>query len=238
MNQSTADVVEIMKLVRDQFNQNPDKFRLSRYRVNAVKEIALRTDRKRSTVANAYIREHAPEINVTDEFQKLINEWILNDSNELVDIIMQRIPAREREKTIDDLHDENTEVRGLLDLEVMDSIQQEKYPEGRKRVYTHLKKERNPKLVSDAKRDWIIKHNGNVKCTVCDFSFSKKYGRYGEHFIEAHHNIPISELSEETVIEISDLSPVCSNCHRIIHRKRPFLSINELREIVESQHDR
>lgn len=237
MNQSTADVIEIMTLVRDQFNEKPDKSRLKQFRINALNQIALRRSRKRTTIANAYIRELKPHINGTIEFQKYLDDWILNDSNELIDVIKHFIPEWEREETIIDLQKKKTEVQKLLDFEVMDSISQKKYPEGRSKIYIHLTKERKQQLVADAKQNWKSIGNGDVKCSVCEFSFFKKYGIYGQDFIEAHHNIPISELSEETVMKISDLSPVCSNCHRIIHRRRPFLSIDELREIVESQND-
>lgn len=35
---------------------------------------------------------------------------------------------------------------------------------------------------------------------------------------------------EETKIE--DIAIVCSNCHRMLHRKRPWLSINELKQLL------
>jgi len=134
------------------------------------------------------------------------------------------------------LENEKAEVQKLLDYEAMDSVSQNKYPEGRSKIDIHLTKKRKQQLVSDAKQEWKKNSNGDIKCTVCNLSFLKKYLIYGQDFIEAPHNKPISELTEETVMKISDLSPVCSNCHRIIHRERPFLSIHELREIVQA-HD-
>lgn len=122
MNQSTADVIEIMTLVRDQFNEKPDKSRLKQFRINALNQIALRRSRKRTTIANAYIRELKPHINGTIEFQKYLDDWILNDSNELIDVIKHFIPEWEREETIIDLQKKKTEVQKLLDFEVMDSI--------------------------------------------------------------------------------------------------------------------
>ena len=32
----------------------------------------------------------------------------------------------------------------------------------------------------------------------------------------------------------TDLVPVCSNCHRMIHRRRPWLSVEQLRQLVRS----
>ena len=235
MKQSTADVIEIMVLVRDLFDAEPDKHLLKQFRINALNQIGERRGRERNTIANAYIRELKPYINGTTEFQKYLNEWILDESNELIDIIARFIPEWEREDTLGDLQNDKTEVQKLLDYEALDSVSQKKYPEGLSKIDIHLTKERKLQLVIDAKIEWSQNSNGDVKCSVCQFSFLEKYGVYGQGFIEAHHNFPISELSEETIMKISDLSPVCSNCHRIIHRKRPFLSVNELRKIVDNK---
>jgi len=153
----------------------------------------------------------------------------------IIGVLKQFIPEPERTEMFTDLLNKKTEVQKLLDWEVTDTVSQKKCPEGRSKIEIHLTKERKQQLVADAKLHWKSINSGDVKCSVCGFSFLSKYGIYGKDFIEAHHNIPISELSKETVMKISDLSPVCSNCHRIIHRNRPFLSIDQLRNIIESQ---
>ena len=235
MNQSITDVIEIMTFVREQFEDNPDPSRLNQFRLNARNQIAQRRERTKNTIANAYIRELQPYIHGTREFQQHLNDWILNNSDELIEVITHLIPERDRAEIITDLQSTKTDVQKILDWEVMDSISQAKYPEGRSKIDIHLTKERRQQLVADAKLYWNSNSNGDVKCSVCEFSFLKQYGRYGQGFIEAHHKLPISELTKETVMKISDLAPVCSNCHRIIHRKRPFLKIDELRNIIEKQ---
>lgn len=95
--------------------------------------------------------------------------------------------------------------------------------------YGYSKKyERNPK-----NRLAAIKIHG-CKCVCCGFDFEKVYGARGAGFIEIHHNKPLYSLDEEVVINPeTDLSPVCSNCHRIIHRKKnDVLSVERVREIV------
>ncbi|WP_413299733.1 EVE domain-containing protein [Bacillus sp. 1P10SD] len=72
-------------------------------------------------------------------------------------------------------------------------------------------------------------------CTVCGFNFEEVYGEHGKDFIEIHHKHPLSTL--EVAIEIdprTDLVPVCSNCHRMLHRDREHvLSIEELKFLVK-----
>lgn len=77
-------------------------------------------------------------------------------------------------------------------------------------------------------------HHYGAYCQICGFSFSKTYGMIGNGFIHVHHIVPISEIRKNYVVDpIRDLIPVCANCHAMIHRRQPVLSILELREIVE-----
>jgi len=87
--------------------------------------------------------------------------------------------------------------------------------------------ERDPKLRSEA-----IKIHG-IQCLVCGFDFKKHYGVHGENYIEVHHLKPLSKLVEKTLINpITDMTVVCANCHRMMHRKRETLfTINDLKKI-------
>ena len=55
----------------------------------------------------------------------------------------------------------------------------------------------------------------------------------GEGFIECHHVTPISQLRPDTVVTWKDLILVCSNCHRMIHRKTNLTTIEELRFLIQ-----
>lgn len=76
---------------------------------------------------------------------------------------------------------------------------------------------------------------------MCGFNFKEIYGSYGDGFIEIHHIKPIVDYEDkdqkQTITEaIENVVPLCSNCHRMIHRKRDkMLSIDELRKIIASQ---
>ena len=74
-----------------------------------------------------------------------------------------------------------------------------------------------------------MEEKGFLSCDVCNFKFVDKYGLYGKDYIECHHTKPVSELRPGQKTKLSDLSLVCSNCHRMIHLKKPWLSIEELR---------
>ncbi|MFJ3447419.1 HNH endonuclease [Pseudomonas sichuanensis] len=67
------------------------------------------------------------------------------------------------------------------------------------------------------------------KCFVCSFEFEKIYGELGKGFIYVHHLKPLSEQGGEYNLDPEqDLRPVCPNCHAMLHRSVPALTIEEL----------
>ena len=103
----------------------------------------------------------------------------------------------------------------------------EKYSEGTRVAVTINAYERNPKA-----RAACITHHGHV-CAVCRFNFVSVYGDLGEGFIHVHHVIPIGKIGKEYEIDpIKDLIPVCPNCHAMIHRAEPPLTIDQLRQHI------
>ena len=106
------------------------------------------------------------------------------------------------------------------------------FPEGKRKERLHYSRERNSSLIKAVKKDVLAKY-GKLICACCGFDFKEKYGELGSKFIEAHHTKPISELhedGEETRKE--DIALVCSNCHQMLHRRRPWLRVDELEKLT------
>jgi 5-methylcytosine-specific restriction protein A len=105
--------------------------------------------------------------------------------------------------------------------------------EGGIKVIISVRYERNITLRKEA-----FKIHG-YDCAVCGFNFGKVYGDWGKDFGEVHHLIPLSELegNKRKVNPRTDLIVLCSNCHRMIHRKnRITLTIDELKAKVLTDH--
>jgi 5-methylcytosine-specific restriction protein A len=67
-------------------------------------------------------------------------------------------------------------------------------------------------------------------CQVCGFDFEERYGALGTRFIEVHHLTPVSSMGGEQVVDpLTDLIPLCSNCHSMAHRESPPLAPHALR---------
>lgn len=103
---------------------------------------------------------------------------------------------------------------------------------GIQEVTLELKK-RNPQL-----REHAIEKYG-TRCQVCGFSFERFYGELGRGYIEVHHLNPLSDYDTERKITTEEVTVVCANCHRVLHRKgKQPISIQELRDIVERRRDK
>ena len=106
----------------------------------------------------------------------------------------------------------------------------EAFPEGRVLYRQHRLHERNRVVIKKVKAN--AERKNGLACSICGFDFFQKYGKLGKGYIECHHLIPVSEYAKEIVITIKDFVLVCSNCHRMLHRKRPWLSIDELSALI------
>lgn len=95
----------------------------------------------------------------------------------------------------------------------------------------HRQRERSRKLV-ERKKDVAIKATGRLACEVCGFEYLARYGERGRGFIECHHTKPIETLGDGTPTKLADLTLLCANCHRMIHARRPWLTVMELRGFI------
>jgi predicted HNH restriction endonuclease len=107
-------------------------------------------------------------------------------------------------------------------------LQGQEAVEGRLLTAQHQRRERSRKIIL-AKKAAVLKALGRLACEVCGFDFRKQYGSRGEGVIDCHHTKPVEELGDGTPTHLSDLALLCANCHRIIHARRPWLTVKELR---------
>lgn len=114
-----------------------------------------------------------------------------------------------------DLVPENREVAGL--------------PEGAKSRIEVNRYERNP-----LNRQACLGAYGPT-CQVCSFNFGSVYGELGQGYIHVHHIVPVSQMpASYRVNPLTDLIPVCPNCHAMLHRTDTPMSPASLRELIES----
>jgi 5-methylcytosine-specific restriction protein A len=102
--------------------------------------------------------------------------------------------------------------------------------EGSVLLKEHLRRERDatlkPRKIEQAKKQGIP-----IACEVCGFDFSRTYGSRGRDYIECHHRTPL-HVTGPVKTRAQDLALICSNCHRMIHRTNPWLTVEQLFELV------
>lgn len=152
--------------------------------------------------------------------------------NELIEIFTQNGSEYNEIIRLLKILEEESNLENVIDSDLeAELIEEGKGLEGNVRYYYGKRYERDPK-----NRALAIKYHG-LNCYVCGFNFEDFYGSHGKDFIEIHHIKPLSMLDE--AIEINpktDLVPLCSNCHRMIHRKKNnILTVEELKRIINSK---
>ncbi|WP_371480561.1 HNH endonuclease [Kitasatospora sp. NBC_00315] len=103
-------------------------------------------------------------------------------------------------------------------------------PEGRLLLRKHLARERN-RALRRRKIDSVLSRGQRLACEVCDFDFQRAYGERGAGYIECHHVVPLHEAGESRT-KLSDLALICANCHRMVHRRAPWPTPEELRVLM------
>jgi predicted HNH restriction endonuclease len=103
--------------------------------------------------------------------------------------------------------------------------------EGRLLTRLHRYRERSRKLVALAKKAAMQKY-GRLFCQACGFDFGKRYGPTGEGLIDVHHTRPVQTLVEGNITKVDELALLCANCHRVVHSKRKWLSVDDVASLV------
>lgn len=108
---------------------------------------------------------------------------------------------------------------------------EETFPEGALVERFHRSRERNTNLVKRAK-ERFQKLNGSLRCEICDFDPSAffKNGNWENSIIEAHHDVPLGSLAHTGETRLEELRMLCPNCHRAIHKVRPWQPVDEFKK--------
>lgn len=83
-------------------------------------------------------------------------------------------------------------------------------------------------------RNLAIQIHG-ATCLGCGFNFEEFYGIVGEGVIEVHHLEPVHLMEKVRVVDPrTELVPLCSNCHTLVHKVDPPYGLSELQHFVQN----
>ena len=118
----------------------------------------------------------------------------------------------------------------LIGYDIMEYKVPEDTPEVEGAVTQSLvkRRERNPR-----NRLLCIRLHGEA-CKACGLEPRKRYGEFGS-IVEVHHLEPLANLNAPQPYDPAiDLIPLCPNCHRVAHTRRPEpWTVDEIRSMME-----
>lgn len=91
----------------------------------------------------------------------------------------------------------------------------------------HRYRERDSGLAR-RKKESALKATGRLRCEACGFDSAERYGERGLGVIDVHHKTPLHALAAGAVTKLADLALLCANCHRVIHARKRWISVEEL----------
>lgn len=234
MSKRISQILEVIEETRFIFDREDTTIQDARIR--AVEIVAARHGLTRTTVEDKFMRWLRPDVQVAGDFDALLEDLLIDDyPGPLRNVLLKFAHDAHDEELIEAAFGRIPKTSDVVLKTPPPEIPTDGFREGRPNLKLHRQKERNRELTKRAKEKWSLEQNGNIRCSACAFSFLDTYGEIGRDFIEAHHVQPISSLTSDTVVYLSDLAPVCSNCHRILHRHRPLITISQLRDLLARQ---
>lgn len=231
MSDRISEILDVISNVAKRYQSHMSEGQVAVLRIDALDRVAQQRSILASTVSSKYRRELQPAIRGTREFDRALFAYLDSGDVTLRFALEQKAIASDLAQ-IRDVFGTSLVDSERLEKQIADDLESLKEEEGaleggkKERLLSYF--ERNPKLRADA-----IKIHG-TSCIACGFDFEATYGIWGRNYIEVHHTVPISTLPEPSTIDPRhDLTVLCSNCHRMVHRKRDSpLSIDELVKII------
>lgn len=151
------------------------------------------------------------------EYKKKIG-WIMWDELKKA---LENLKIVETDTTQNDYPD-------ILPTEIMPFEEEKFYEEGKVTEVFVNRYERNREA-----REKCIEHFGRF-CQGCGLDFGKFYGSNVNVSIQVHHIISLAEIGKTyNVNPITDLIPLCPNCHSVVHSTKPTLTIEALRNLIK-----
>jgi predicted HNH restriction endonuclease len=164
-------------------------------------------------------------------------EYLEQNFEALQSILYSSFPYEDRVHGIEQVDDATHNGREIILLDENSII-----TEGNRRVRVRrIRVTERSKALREAAIQYYTDADGHIQCDACGFDFYDFYGEVGRGYIEIHHETPLLQYEDEDRKlflreAVERVCPLCSNCHRIVHRDRLFvLDIDTLCQIVQEQ---
>lgn len=174
-------------------------------------------------LARALVGSIATSADVKIGNDQTTDNWLINDGGFTIIAEKRGIESRFDDNSVADTCRElvipilaaMAELYGYDPVEELVPPDEEALTEGAVKLTVIRKRERNPR-----NRLLCLRIHG-AACKICDLDPGELYGEAG-NIIEVHHLQPLSLAGEPRPYDpATDLVPLCPNCHRAVHTRRP-----------------
>ncbi len=174
-------------------------------------------------LARALVSSVAISANVSISNGQTTENWLIDSGNFSLTAVKRDIDARFEDDSLADtcralvipILAAMAELYGYDPVGEICPPDQEALTEGAVKLTVVRRRERNPR-----NRLLCLRIHGAV-CKICAFDPTARYGGAGG-IIEVHHLQPLSASEEVRRYDpATDLIPLCPNCHRAVHTRRP-----------------
>jgi 5-methylcytosine-specific restriction protein A len=202
--------------------------RFGSYAVACIEHIKNTATQESYSLAYAFIEELDKKFNVKVNDSPFYNNWKV-DTGFSIEISRNNLKQNDSECISDSIEfvmlPLMAAVAELIGYE--DIMEEEANEEGALKQSVIKKRERSPR-----NRLLCLAIHGEI-CSVCGLDPITIYGAGLSSILEVHHIEPLSEAEKARAYSPrTDLVPLCPNCHRAIHKRKPAYRPDELKEIL------
>ena len=226
----TSNEGPVFELIPLGLKQHKVTLRFGAYARECVERIN-RADKESYSVARALIGQVSQNHNV-DIYPKQSNDSWTVDKDFRITVIIKGLAHQYDDDSIKETTAQvivplMAAMAELIGYEIVDP-ELTGNEEGRVSEVTIIKRERNKR-----NRLLCLAFHGK-KCAVCGLDPLTLYPDSIGQILEVHHIEPLSDLDRtRTYDPRTDLIPLCPNCHRAIHKKKPVPLPIQLKEILK-----
>ena len=203
-----------------------------------ITHVRVRLGAKGDTTAGRRVLDHIRKFADSDGLARITGLEVNFPTTRSHETELQGMHAELRHMANSRSAGKNPENKGLVELGRLASDADESpYPDEVEENSVLLEGARRRVSVNVYERDRTARVRAiarwGIACVCCGFDFQRAYGSRGVGLIHVHHVVPIASIGTAYLLDPeSYIRPVCPNCHAIIHRFDPVLSVEDVKSLL------
>jgi 5-methylcytosine-specific restriction enzyme A len=209
-------------------------FQFGNYARPCIEQVQKYAQNEHYSYSRTILKGLADKYEVTLSNENHLNDWVINQDFSIKACradVKDQYDTSEIQTTVEELMVPMIAcIAELIGLELDHDCSEGHHSEYEGRVINAMgtKRERSPR-----NRLLCLAFHEKV-CFICGFDPTMAYGEAVGNILEVHHIEPLSQLKAPRLYDPkTDLIPLCPNCHRAVHARRPAYLPEEIKELLK-----